>query len=852
MRGVEKESPSTPNSREASPLRRHPREPNELPGLRSGYDTPSSSDWVTIPRQVFFSTDASVVLIGVRGVGKSSLGILAASAYNRRLVDTERAFHDATGLTSQAYRKVHGTEEYHKKHHRILEQTLQAYDKDSIIVCGFADLENHGSILLRTFAQTHPVIHIVRDAKGIQSYLQVWSLERTKQLLRASGPLLRSCTNFEFFNLSEKLIESTNQGVQDLAKSSSGLFLTLKRVERDFLKFLRNILGDHERMPFYHEAYPLSKVPITQRSFTCAAVIDVDDVLDGRADLDGLQIGADAVELRLPLHESAGAEESHENHLFRLSEAFATIRRSSILPLILSVAWAGHPRTSYKFLSTMISHSFRLSAEYCTVDLSLEDSQLAPLIAGKGCTQVIGIAKTYERPSHGWDDIAPLATYERADRLGCDIVKITMPALQLRDNFDVNAFRLRVESLRRNPHLIAYNTGTLGRTSMCFNKILTPVTAAKPSGQPKSDGDTLITAKDVAKSLFASFIYEPMHFFIYGANVSFSLSPAMHNSAYSACGMPHKFGTHSSPNLEDFKRLSKDHHFGGAAVVQPYKTGVMPLLDGLSSHAKAIGSVNTIIPVRELDPNGGIPDEVQMLSQCNRSGPVKALYGHNTDWIGIRACLRQGLSPANTVREHSTALVCGAGGQARSTIYSMISLGVRNIFVCNRTKKNAEILAHHYNKLIQSNSISELDPSNAASTQVRVIDSFTEPWPKDFRHPSLIVSSIPTQTADGTPVDFTIPDDWLRSPTGGVLIELAYRPMVTPIVRQMREQSHKGWIFMDGFDILPEQAYAQFELFTGRRAPRKLMKDEVIKRYREEQKQQGHDLLNKDPNPPAR
>jgi len=76
--------------------------------------------------------------------------------------------------------------------------------------------------------------------------------------------------------------------------------------------------------------------------------------------------------------------------------------------------------------------------------------------------------------------------------------------------------------------------------------------------------------------------------------------------------------------------------------------------------------------------------------------------------------------------------------------------------------------------------------------------------------------------------------------------------MVTPIVRQMREQSHKGWIFMDGFDILPEQAYAQFELFTGRRAPRQLMKDEVIKRYREEQKQQGHDVQNKDPNPPAR
>ncbi|KAK3116290.1 hypothetical protein LTR53_003480 [Teratosphaeriaceae sp. CCFEE 6253] len=324
----------------------------------------------------------------------------------------------------------------------------------------------------------------------------------------------------------------------------------------------------------------------------------------------------------------------------------------------------------------------------------------------------------------------------------------------------------------------------------------------------------------------------------------------MHNAAYEACGMPHSYGTHSSSTLDDLKRHAHEPDFGGAAVVQPYKTSILPLLTGLSPHAKVIGSVNTILPIRELADDGGAPDQLGMLRQANRRGVVKALYGDNTDWIGIRAVLRRGLSPANTVRPQSTALICGAGGQARSAIYAMLSLGVQLIFICNRTIANARTVANHYNKLIASNSISVLCLEDTAHCQVRVLESFTSPWPKDYRQPSMIVSSIPTQAADGSPINFTLPEAWLGSPTGGILIELAYRPMVTPIVTQMRAQAHKGWIFMDGFDVLPEQAFAQFELFTGRRAPRKLMRDEVLKKYREEQRhlQDAHNL---DPNPPA-
>jgi shikimate 5-dehydrogenase len=64
-------------------------------------------------------------------------------------------------------------------------------------------------------------------------------------------------------------------------------------------------------------------------------------------------------------------------------------------------------------------------------------------------------------------------------------------------------------------------------------------------------------------------------------------------------------------------------------------------------------------------------------------------------------------------------------------------------------------------------------------------------------------------------------------------------PIITPLVRQVQQIQSKGWILMDGLDMLPEQAFAQFELFTGRRAPRKLMRNEVFKHYSEDEYPMG-------------
>lgn len=811
MRGIEN-IPSSPkaNSKEVLQQIARSRESSATPTppkalLKVGTPEPK-------PRKVAFTSDASIVLIGIRGTGKSSLGFLAASAYSRRLVESDRIFAEIAGSTRTVYRKLQGPAEYHRKHCEVLGRLLESNKTGCVIVCSFSDLESDGAKLIEDYAQTHPVIYVTRDVPGIQHYIKVWQEDRIQDLIRASEPLLRECTNYEFFNVSESLDRAPSLDDASRlasARTSNGPFLTLKRTEHDFLQLLRNIIGDHDRARSHQSAYPLSKMSVEELEFTSAVRLTADDVVSHRIDTEEAQIGVDGIQLEVSTSPKQGGVWKLGKHsCFSLvSEAFAILRRSTILPIIIAITKDDRQENQKQITrQELLDYCLRLGPEYCTVDLRLEDSQLKNLLASRGRTKIIGEYAAADRLPDGWSGQQCLDVYSRAHELGCDLVKIIMPQGTFADHFAIQALKQRVWTLHngRGPRLIAYCTGRQGRPSMCFNNILTPVNPAThtPGITTTNEECRLVTARERNQALFSCFIHEPMQFLIYGANVSFSLSPAMHNAAYEACGMLHAYRTHSASTLDDFVALVQEHDFGGAAIVQPFKTKTIPMMDILSPHAKAIGALNTVIPLRDESVVKAITagnSEVGIFRERNRTGPVIALYGDNTDWIGIRACIRRGLSPANTVRPQTTGLVCGAGGMARAAIYAMISLGVQTVFVVNRTKGNAEELAAHYNHMIRSGGIAELSQSTAATTSVQALESFQSEWPKALRHPTMIVSCVPTQTTDGTPTNFTLPKDWLSSRTGGVVVELAYMPIVTPLVRQVQSFATKGWILMVSF-----------------------------------------------------
>ncbi|WP_292521606.1 shikimate dehydrogenase [Methanoculleus sp.] len=238
---------------------------------------------------------------------------------------------------------------------------------------------------------------------------------------------------------------------------------------------------------------------------------------------------------------------------------------------------------------------------------------------------------------------------------------------------------------------------------------------------------------------------------IAGNPCAHSKSPLLYNRFFAHFGMNYHYTRFEWPDAGTIIRLANLLPLKGLSVTIPFKTDVMRHLDEVDGHASAIGAVNTVVSC------GG------------------KLYGHNTDWLGVRTPLIH--------RRGGRAVVLGAGGAAAAAVYALRSLDM-DVTVLARKAAFAQRLAERFN--CRWGGLEEFKGSDA-DVVVHATPIGMEP---DTR--SLLAAC-----------------DLERETT---VFDLVYTPPETPLIRAAREA---GCEAIPGTEMFVHQAVEQFRLITG-------------------------------------
>jgi len=257
---------------------------------------------------------------------------------------------------------------------------------------------------------------------------------------------------------------------------------------------------------------------------------------------------------------------------------------------------------------------------------------------------------------------------------------------------------------------------------------------------------------------------------IMGNPVSHSLSPEMHNAAFQDLGLNKVYVPFEVVDvahaLDGFRAIG----VCGVSVTIPPKQAVIPHLDAIDPVAEKIGAVNTLL--------------------------IEGMHirGYNTDWIGASQALETIIDlPASTV------LVLGAGGSARAIGFGLQEKGA-TVILANRTLAKGQALARDLN------------------CECYPLDGI-----EDLKVDALVNATSVGMTPD---VDTTpVPQAVLRNVSA--VMDIVYAPSET---RLLREAQQAGCKTVNGAYMLLYQGVAQFELWTGRKAPVAVMKEILFPR----------------------
>ena len=107
--------------------------------------------------------------------------------------------------------------------------------------------------------------------------------------------------------------------------------------------------------------------------------------------------------------------------------------------------------------------------------------------------------------------------------------------------------------------------------------------------------------------------------------------------------------------MKSITSLVEKENLSGFNITIPYKESIIYFLDELSTEARAIGAVNTVVRKNE------------------------KWIGHNTDWIGFYESIKPLLQT-----HHKKALVLGSGGASKAIVYAFKKLGIETLIISRK------------------------------------------------------------------------------------------------------------------------------------------------------------------------
>lgn len=267
---------------------------------------------------------------------------------------------------------------------------------------------------------------------------------------------------------------------------------------------------------------------------------------------------------------------------------------------------------------------------------------------------------------------------------------------------------------------------------------------------------------------------------IFGHPVSHSLSPAMHNSAFSALGLDCAYVAFDISPEEIGKAVQAVRTLGisGVNITIPHKESIIPHLDEIAPDAELTGAVNTV------KNDGG------------------KLSGHNTDVGGFLRAVREdlGIEPGG-----SKVFLAGAGGAARAVMSAFCMNGAERIYVLNRTLDKAQRLASDFGERFTKTSIEAVPFGDVKAIEAALGKA------------DILVNSTSSGMDGREGLD--LPLDKMKKTAA--VYDLVYKPRETELVKEARGLGLKA---AGGLGMLLYQGALSFEIWTGRQAPVDVMR----------------------------